>query len=84
MMQEFANVRGLRRLIVPVPVLAPRLAALWVGLVTPIPNRLAVPLVEGVVHPVVADTGRAEADFPGIQPLEYRNAVSRALQKTSM
>jgi uncharacterized protein YbjT (DUF2867 family) len=83
MMQEFANVRGLRRLIVPVPVLAPRLAALWVGLVTPIPNRLAVPLVEGVVHPVVADTGRAEADFPGIQPLEYRNAVSRALQKTT-
>jgi uncharacterized protein YbjT (DUF2867 family) len=36
MMQEFAAVRGLRRVIVPVPVLAPRLAALWVGLVTPI------------------------------------------------
>ncbi len=31
MMQEFAAVRGLRRVIVPVPVLAPRLAALWVG-----------------------------------------------------
>ncbi|MDX2437423.1 MAG: NAD(P)H-binding protein, partial [Acidobacteriota bacterium] len=52
MMQVFAEVRGLKRLIVPVPVLAPRLAALWVGLVTPIPNRMAVPLIEGVVHPV--------------------------------
>ena len=83
MMQKFAEVRGLRRIIIPVPVLAPRLAALWVGLVTPIPNRLAVPLIEGVVHPVVADTGRARAEFPGIQPVEYRQAVSRALEKTT-
>jgi uncharacterized protein YbjT (DUF2867 family) len=83
MMQEFARVRGLHRLIVPVPVLAPRLAALWVGLVTPIPNRLAVPLVEGVVHPVVADTSRARNDFPEITPLEYREAVARALQQTT-
>ncbi len=83
MMQEFASVRGLRRLIVPVPVLAPRLAALWVGLVTPIPNRLAVPLVEGVVHPVVADTSRARTDFPEIVPLAYREAVARALRQTT-
>ena len=83
MMQEFARVRGLRRLIVPVPVLAPRLAALWVGLVTPIPNRLAVPLVEGVVHPVVADTTRARTDFPEIEPLAYREAVARALLQTT-
>lgn len=83
MMQEFARVRGLRRLIVPVPVLAPRLAALWVGLVTPIPNRLAVPLVEGVVHPVVADTSRTTGDFPEIVPLTYHEAVARALQQTT-
>jgi uncharacterized protein YbjT (DUF2867 family) len=83
MMQEFARVRGLRRLIVPVPVLAPRLAALWVGLVTPIPNKLAVPLVEGVVHPVVADTSRARTDFPEIVPLAYREAVARALRQTT-
>jgi uncharacterized protein YbjT (DUF2867 family) len=83
MMQEFAHVRGLRRLIVPVPVLAPRLAALWVGLVTPIPNRLAVPLVEGVVHPVVADTVRARTDFPEVEPLAYRKAVARALHRTT-
>jgi uncharacterized protein YbjT (DUF2867 family) len=83
MMQEFADVRGLRRLIVPVPVLAPRLAALWVGLVTPIPNRLAVPLIEGVVHPVVANTARARADFPEIEPLPYREAVEQALRQTT-
>lgn len=80
MMLEFAAVRGLRRLILPVPVLAPKLAALWVGLVTPIPNRLAVPLIEGVVHPVVADTSDARRDFPEIHPLPYRESVRRALE----
>ena len=80
MMQTYASVRGLRRTILAVPVLAPRVAGLWVGLVTPIPNRLAVPLIEGIVEPVVADTGRAEALFPGITPTSYRDAVSAALQ----
>jgi hypothetical protein len=80
MMQEFARVRGLRRLIVPVPVLAPKLAALWVGLVTPIPNRLAVPLIEGVVHPVVADTSVARSTYPEVDPLPYPEAVRRALR----
>jgi len=81
MMQVFAEVRGLRRLIVPVPVLAPKLAALWVGLVTPIPNRLAVPLIEGVVHPVVADSSRARRDFAEVEPLSYRDAVAIALRR---
>lgn len=81
MMQEFAQVRGLKRLIVPVPVLAPRLAALWVGLVTPISNRLAVPLIEGVVHPVVADTRRAREDFPEVEPTPYARAVELALRR---
>jgi len=82
MMQVFAEVRGLKRVIVPVPVLAPRLAALWVGLVTPIPNRLAVPLIEGVVHPVVADSSRARAAFPEVEPIPYREAVALALRST--
>jgi len=82
MMQEYASVRGLPRLILPVPVLAPKLAALWVGLVTPIPNCLAVPLVEGVVRPVVGHTSRAEELFPGIEPIPYRDAVERALELT--
>lgn len=81
MMRVYAAVRGLRRAIIPVPVLAPRLASLWVGLVTPIPNRLATPLVMGVVHPVVADTGRARALFPEVEPISYRRAVELALER---
>ena len=82
MMHGYAESRGLPRVIMPVPVLAPKLAALWVGLVTPISNSLAIPLVEGVVHPVVGDTTRARALFPDIVPLSYKDAVSRALDFT--
>jgi uncharacterized protein YbjT (DUF2867 family) len=81
MMEGYADARGLRRHIVPLPILAPGLAARWVGLVTPIPNRLAVPLVEGLVSPVVGDTTRALQHFPAIQPRAYRWAVADALRK---
>lgn len=81
MMQIYAEERGLKRWIFRTPVLAPKLAALWVGLVTPIPNRLAVPLVEGIVHSLIADTARAQALFPHIQPMDYRAAVRLALTR---
>ena len=82
MMKVYAEVRGLRRVILPVPVLAPGLAARWVGLVTPIPNRLAVPLIQGVLQPVIADTSRARRLYPEVEPLPYREAVRRALGET--
>jgi uncharacterized protein YbjT (DUF2867 family) len=81
MMHGYAEVRGLKRAIFKVPVLTPTLAALWVGLVTPISNSLAVPLVQGVVHPVVGDTARARALFPAIDPIPYRKAVGLALER---
>ncbi len=79
MMEVYAEVRGLHRVIIPLPVLTPRLAALWVGLVTPIPNSLAIPLVEGIVYPVIGDPSRARSLFPDIHPIPYREAVRRAL-----
>ncbi|HEY8561419.1 MAG TPA: SDR family oxidoreductase [Pyrinomonadaceae bacterium] len=81
MMGIFAEVRGLKRIIIPVPVLTPLLSGLWVGLITPIPNSLAVPIVKGIIHPVLADTSKAAANFPEIEPLEYREAVTLALEK---
>ena len=81
MMETFAEVRGLKRVIISVPVLTPLLSGLWVGLITPIPNSLAVPLVKGIINPVLADTSKAEKYFPEIQPMAYRDAVERALAK---
>ena len=54
MMRRYAVIAGLpRRIIVPVPLLTPRLSSLWVGLVTPVPGSLARPLVESLRHEVV-------------------------------
>lgn len=81
MMERYAEVRGLRRLIVPVPALTPRLSSLWVGLVTPIPNAIASPLVEGVVQPVVGTVDRGRELFPDVRPIPYRRAVELALER---
>lgn len=54
MIQRFAKVVGHRPpVMVTVPVLTPRLASHWVGLVTPISPGLAKPLVGSLVHEVV-------------------------------
>ncbi len=79
MMLEYAAVRDLPRLILPVPILAPSLASRWVGLVTPIPYCLAGPLVEGIVDPVIADTSKVRELFPEIEPMSYHDAVELAL-----
>jgi uncharacterized protein YbjT (DUF2867 family) len=81
MMEVFAEVRGLKRIIVPVPVLTPLLSGMWVGLVTPIPNSLAVPLVKGIINPILANTEKAKRHFPEIEPMNYRDAVGLALSK---
>ncbi len=65
MMQLYARVAGLRtRIIVPVPLLTPRLSSLWVGLVTPVPAGLARPLVESLRNEVVC----SEHDIAGWIP----------------
>ncbi len=82
MMRQYARARGFRRWIVPVPVLSPRISAFWVGLITPIPNSLAVPLIKGIVASITADTARARSEFPEIEPIAYDQAVDRALRHT--
>lgn len=82
MIRGYARVRGLPETrILVLPFLAPRLAALWIGLVTPLPNTIAVPLVEGMVAPLLADTRRARQLFPDIAPMRYREAVALALAR---
>lgn len=81
MLLGYAAVRGLRRTVIPVPVLAPRIAALWIDRITPIPRQLAAPLIEGIAHPVLADTHKALQLFPEIRPMTYRAAVERAIAR---
>ncbi len=81
LMLEYARARGLRRILLPVPVLSPRLSSYWVNLVTPIPASIARPLVEGLTSEVVVrDPGPARRY--GVSTMPYREAVARALDRT--
>ena len=60
MMRAYARLRGLRRIMIPVPVLTPRLSSYWCSLVTPVPASIARPLIEGLRNEVIVrDQGRA-------------------------
>jgi len=81
MMMGYAKVRGLHRMLVPVPVLTPRLSSHWVHWVTPIPAEIARPLIEGLRNEVVVRDGTARRLFPHIQPMDYQTAVQLALER---
>lgn len=79
MMLGYAKVRGLRRLLVPVPVLTPRLSSYWVHWITPIPASLSGPLIEGLRNEVVVKTQLSQKLFPSIKPLNYISSVTLTL-----
>ena len=84
MMQVYAECAGLpRRHMLVLPVLTPRLASLWVGLVTPIPSGLARPLVESLHCDAVMDNHDIDTiiDPPEGGLTSYRRSVSLALAR---
>ncbi|MEL0261455.1 MAG: SDR family oxidoreductase, partial [Aquiluna sp.] len=84
MMQIFAEVAGLRRrIIIPLPVLTPRLASGWIGLVTPVPVTLAKRLVASLKHEVVARNDEIRKYLPNSPEgmTDFRKAVSLALTR---
>jgi len=81
MMTGYARVRGLKRLLIAVPVLTPRLSSYWVHLITPIPAKVARPLIKGLVNEVVVHDDAALRLFPGISLLDYETSVRFAFVK---
>jgi uncharacterized protein YbjT (DUF2867 family) len=79
MMQGYARVRGLRRLLIPVPVLTPRLSSYWLHLVTPVEANIGRHLIEGLRNEVVVRDPLARELFPKIEPVDYDSAVRLAL-----
>jgi uncharacterized protein YbjT (DUF2867 family) len=79
MMRIYAEEAGLpRRLIIPVPVLSPKLSSHWVGLVTPIPAGVAKPLVDSLRNEVVVQNPSFIDQYEDL--LSYRESVRRALE----
>jgi len=81
MMTIYAEVRGLRRWMLLIPILTPRLSSYWVNLVTPIPAMMARPLIEGLRNENIVHDPSARQLFPAIEPVSYRTSVERALTR---
>ena len=81
MMLAAARVMGLRRFIVPLPVLTPKLSSYWMILFTPVPYKIAAALVEGLKSETVQQNDNASRYFPGIRPLSFEESVRRAIKE---
>ena len=78
LMREYARQLGVRRVIVPVPLLTARLSSLWLGLVTPVYARVGRKLIDSLRNATVVRDDSALEVFP-IRPRGYREAIARAL-----
>jgi len=80
MMDITARTLGLRRYLIRVPVLTPRLSSYWVDLVTPIDSSYARTLIEGLRYETVCENDLASTLF-NFQPVSFENAVEKYLGK---
>ena len=78
LMREYARQRGLRRWMIRVPVLTPRLSSLWLALVTPVYAHVGRKLIEGLRNPTVVRDLSASTAFR-IQPIDLPAAIAQAL-----
>ena len=81
MMDTYAEVAGLkRRLILPVPVLTPRLSSHWVNLVSPLPFTLARALIDSLTTDVVVQ-GYGDELTPESAPDKLEDAIGKAVTR---
>lgn len=78
MMLEYARQRGLKRFVISVPFLTPRLSSLWLALVTPHYLRVGRKLIDSIRHSTVVNDDSALREF-NIQPCGFRMAISTAI-----
>lgn len=79
LMREYARQRGIRRWMISVPLLTPRLSSLWLGLVTPLYARVGRKLIDSLRHPTVVHGDDALRRFP-FRPMGVREAIASALR----
>ena len=79
MMRVLADVAGKRQpIIVPVPVLSPKLSSYWLRFVTSVPTNIARALIGGLKHDFTADTAPLQQLVPQ-SLLDFRASVEVAL-----
>jgi uncharacterized protein YbjT (DUF2867 family) len=81
MLHQTATVMGLRRWIIPVPFLSPRLSSYWLTLITPVPYRIGAALVEGLKSETLVQNELARTSFPQVHPASFDQAVRQAIDE---
>lgn len=79
MMERFAGIEGKRLYIFPVPLLTPKLSSYWVGLITPVPLSVSMPLIEGLKNEVIC-RDNAIRDIIPLQLKPYDDAVRSSIK----
>ena len=79
LMREYSRLRGLSRVMLPVPVLTPRLSSLWLGLVTPVYARVGRKLINSLRNASMVTDHAASEAFP-IRPMGIRDAIAAAVR----
>jgi uncharacterized protein YbjT (DUF2867 family) len=69
-----------RRIVIPLPVLTPKLSSLWIGLITPVSPAVARPLAEGLRNEVIVHDKAADELMPRTT-LAPSEAIERALRR---
>ncbi|MGC9293556.1 MAG: SDR family oxidoreductase [Acidobacteriaceae bacterium] len=78
LMREYARLRGLKRLVVSVPFLTPRLSSLWLGLVTPLYVRVGRKLIDSIRHATIVEDQSALSVFD-VRPCGFSEAMAAAI-----
>ncbi len=81
MMRQYAAARNLKRYLISVPLLTPRLSSYWVDLVTPIPASFSHPLIEGLRNEVIVNDPDVLNVFK-LNLIPYAEAVRQAFDLT--
>jgi len=80
MLLQFAEVRGLKRTIIGVPVMTPKLSSYWLYFVTSTSYKLAVNLVNSMKIEIICRENNL-SEVLGIKLLSYKEAVQKAFDK---
>lgn len=80
MLLQFAEVRKLKRWILTVPVMTPKLSSYWLYFVTSTSYKLATSLVNSMGVEVIGKPSNINTIL-GVQPMTYKEAVELAFKK---
>ncbi len=83
MLLAFAKVRGLKRFILPVPVMTPKLSSYWLYFITSTSYNLAQNLVDSMKVEVVCRKNNLE-ELLSINPINYEDAIREAFEKIEL